>query len=71
MTIWEKLFGTPERTAKTIDGIDQIDLCYWMEDLTNTTPPKRCEQCLLEGDRYGCYDKDMTLLEWLEQEVAE
>lgn len=71
MTIWEKLFGTPERTAETIDGSDQIDLCYWMEDVTNSIPPKRCKQCLFEGDRYGCYDKGMTLLDWLKQEVDE
>lgn len=71
MTIWEKLFGTPERTAEAIDGSDQIDLCCWMESVTNSIPPKRCEQCLFECDRYGCYDKGMTLLDWLKQEVDE
>ncbi|MBQ3339788.1 MAG: hypothetical protein IJG82_09415 [Atopobiaceae bacterium] len=70
MTVWEKLFGTPERTAQTLEGMDQIDVCYWMDDVNiGKLPPEKCEGCLFEYDRYGCERKDMTDLDWLRMEV--
>lgn len=72
MTIYEKLFGTPERTAKTLDYIDQIDVCDFMVKVSkNKLPPEKCEGCLFDYDRYGCDQKDITLVEWLNQEVSE
>lgn len=70
MTVWEMLFGTPERTASTLDGMDQIDVCYWMDDVNvGKRCPEKCKNCLYDYDRYGCEKKDMTELEWLMQEV--
>ena len=70
MTVWEKLFGTPERTADIIDGCDTIDMCDWMADITGINYcPDKCKQCIYDFDRYGCERKDMSLLEWLTQEV--
>ena len=77
VTIWEALFGTPERAAKTLsdDGmaLDQIDSCWLAEaiDGENFGPEGRCRNCLYEYDRYGCERSDVTLLEWLSREVAE
>lgn len=71
MTVWETLFGTPERTARTLEGMDQIDVCYWMDDVNaGKRSPEKCKGCLFEYDRYGCERKDMTDLEWLESEVG-
>lgn len=70
MTIWEKLFGTPERTAQTLEDMDQIDVCYWMDDVNiGKCTPEKCEGCLFEYNRYGCTRKDMTNLDWLRTEV--
>lgn len=70
MTIWERLFGTPERTAQTLDGMDRMDVCYWMNDVRfGKRTPEKCEGCLFEYDRYGCERKDMTDLDWLRTEV--
>ena len=72
MTIWEKLFGTPERTAQTLECIDQIDACCWMDYVNvGKRPPEKCEGCLFECDRYGCERKDMTDLDWLRTVVDE
>jgi hypothetical protein len=55
MTIYERLFGTPERAAEQLDGIDQIDACDWMRDLHGEAlPPEKCVGCLYEYDHYGC-----------------
>jgi hypothetical protein len=72
MTIWETLFGTPERTAKTLDYVDQIDACYFMTSVHEAKiPPERCEGCLFDYDHYVCGRTDMTLAEWLNQEMVE
>ena len=34
-------------------------------------PPEKCEGCLFDYDRYGCEQTDVTLAEWLTQEVSE
>lgn len=76
MTIYEALFGTPERAAKTLsdDGmaLDPIDSCWLTEvihDGRQGHDSPRCRNCLYEYDRYGCERRDITLLEWLNQEV--
>lgn len=55
MTNWEKLFGTPERAAETLEEIkcdnDICEFCPMFE---------ACDNCL-----------DVPLLEWLESEVLE
>lgn len=72
MTIYEKLFGTPERAANTLEYVDQIDACDFMNAVSNgKLPPEKCQGCLFDYDRYGCEQKDMTLVEWLTQEVSE
>ena len=72
MTIYEKLFGTPERAAEMLDGADQIDMCDWMTTVSGVSySPDKCKLCRFDYDRYGCGWKDMTLFEWLMQEVVE
>ncbi len=72
MTIWEALFGTPEHTASTLECIDQIDACDFMSKVhEGKIPTKRCEGCLFDYDHYGCEQTDMSLVEWLNQEVWE
>lgn len=56
---WFKLFGTPERAARTMEGfeLDQINWCRGTDC---------CEKCPYEFDRYGCCLPDgFSLLEWL------
>lgn len=72
MTIWEKLFGTPELTADTLEYVDSIDACDFMSSVTKEgLPPEKCKYCMFDYDRYGCEQTDMTLVEWLMQEVLE
>lgn len=72
MTIWEKLFGTPERTADTLEYVDQIDACDFMSNVTKDGfPPEKCKYCMFDFDRYGCEQTDMTLVEWLMQDVSQ
>ena len=56
---YERLFGTPERAARTLEEfeLDQLNWCRGTE---------YCESCPYEFDRYGCYLPDgFELLEWL------
>ena len=56
---YEKLFGTPERAARTMEEfeLDQINWCRGTDC---------CEKCPYEFDRYGCCLPDgFSLLEWL------
>lgn len=70
MTIWEKLFGDPTRASETIEYLDQIDACDFMSRVMEEgLPPEKCKYCIFEYDRYGCEHKDMTLLDWLRQEI--
>ncbi len=66
MTIWEALFGTPERAANTLDNaaLASIDYCCMLGEL-------KCANCPYEYDRYGCEHGGMTELEWLNREVEE
>ena len=72
MTIYERLFGTPERAARAIEEtlFERNDICYLMDALSDDQGVK-CRNCLYENDPYACEDKDMSVLEWLTQEVAE
>ena len=69
MTVWERLFGTPELTAKSLGYIDLIDVCDFMSNAYGKRSPERCDGCMYEYDRYGCERKEMTVLEWLNQEL--
>jgi hypothetical protein len=58
-TRFEKLFGTPEKAAQTLEEfeLDQFSWCHGTG---------ACEKCPYEFDRYGCYLPDgFSLLEWL------
>ena len=58
-TRYERLFGTPERAARTLQEfeLDHLNWCHGTEG---------CEKCPYEFDRYGCYLPDgFELLEWL------
>ena len=56
---YEKLVGTPERAARTLQEfeLDHLNWCHGTDG---------CEKCPYEFDRYGCYLPDgFELLEWL------
>ena len=62
-TNWERLFGTPELAARTLEDfeLDQFNWCHGTDG---------CEKCPYEFDRYGCYLPDgFSMLEWLEGDV--
>ena len=66
-TNWERLFGTPERAARTLAGMD-VDACNWC--VNSSGNPEDCRSCPYEYDYYGCCLPDgFSLLEWLKQEV--
>ena len=69
MTVYEALFGTPERAAKTLDemALNTLDYCYALDALTDYRA--KCRNCLCDFGRYGCEQTDMTVLQWLEKEV--
>lgn len=70
MTVWEKLFGDPVRAAETLEYVDQIDACDFMGHVAEDMfPPEKCKYCIFDFDKYGCEQKDMSLVEWLRQEV--
>ena len=70
MTIWEELFGTPERTARTLPEVvlDSQDWCFLMDALSDDREAK-CKNCMYECDGHSRELKGMTVLEWLNQEV--
>ena len=72
MTIWETLFGTPERTARTLKevGLDSMDHCYMMDAISDDRAIK-CANCIYEYDPYGCESRDIDVVDWLNQEVTE
>jgi len=59
---WKRLFGTPERAARTL--VERLELTQ-LEWCNND-----CKNCPYEFDPYGC-EQVLTLFEWLEQEVGE
>lgn len=72
MTIYEALFGTPERAAKTLIKADlnAMDYCFVLRVLSDDEDI-RCKNCRYECNNYVCEPRDMTYLDWLKQEVAE
>lgn len=86
MTIYEKLFGTPERAARSLKeaALERYDYCYMMDvfgrewDDEHKGCYTKCMDCLYECDAYGCYLRDdmnlndsTAMLEWLNREVSE
>lgn len=56
---WHKLFGTPERAARTLEEFE-LDHLNWCRGTDY------CEKCPYEFDYYGCCLPDgFSLLEWL------
>lgn len=72
MTIWERLFGTPERAAKTLNSasLATYDYCDFMDTISRDKKVK-CANCPYEYAPYGCEPKDMRWIDWLQQEVDE
>lgn len=73
MTIYEALFGTPERAAKALmmADINTNDYCCMMFALSDDEDI-RCKNCPYEYRvTHRCEPRDMTYLDWLKQEVAE
>lgn len=70
MTVYEALFGTPERAAKTLDemALNSIDYCYALDALTDDREEK-CRNCPYDFDGYSCEQTGMTILQWLEKEA--
>ena len=64
---YQRLFGTPERAARTLAGMD-VDACNWC--VNSSGNPEDCRSCPYEYNYYGCCLPDgFSLLEWLKQEV--
>lgn len=74
MTIWEKLFGSPEAAARTLNNMsltpsDYCDMAYTISGNRETA----CPNCAYEPDydEKVCEPKDMRYVDWLNQEVVE
>ena len=72
MTIWERLFGTPETAAKTLRSAEFLmqDYCCMLDALSDDKEV-RCRNCPFEQDRYGCEPKHASIVDWLNSEVIE
>lgn len=84
MTIWERLFGTPERAARTLEEADlDSDTCCDMLDAIGDRPTidtignrpttaEKCANCFYYIDNYDvCQRSGHTALEWLSHEFVE
>lgn len=71
MTIYERLFGTPERAAWALEEmmVDTIDICAFMDVFGDRDA--KCSNCICAYDGYSCERKDMSIAEWLATEVRE
>lgn len=76
MTIFEALFGTIEMAAQTLENnfTRQLRREYcWLapvvgaNEIFKTVP--YCKNCLYDYHEHSCVLKDITVLEWLNQEV--
>lgn len=69
MTIYEALFGTPERAARTLEEglIDPNEYCDMMDALGKGY--NKCANCLYDYSAFACV-KDKTISEWLNCEVV-
>ena len=72
MTVFERLFGTPERAANALEelAVGVLEICWLVEALTDNQE-KKCDNCPYEFDQYGCEDVGVALVEWLSREVVE
>ena len=81
MTQWEKLFGMPERAARTLETVaDSLYSSAWSDDNATLSDVMcalagKCDECVAQGlpgrgvsTKCGEVDYD-ALLEWLESEV--
>lgn len=75
MTIWERLFGTPERAARTLEEADlDSDTCCDMLDAIGYRPTldEKCANCCYDRDIYNvCQRSGHTMAEWLSHEFIE
>ena len=71
MTIYEALFGTPERAARTLEegAFNATDFCFMLNAL-NGERSFKCANCLYDYDGFSCV-KDNTISEWLNSEVVD
>ena len=67
MTNYERLFGTPEKAAATIEALELDQLNWCSKDEMGHY---ECSKCPYVFDRYGCTldNDDFTWLKWLKQE---
>lgn len=77
MTIYERLFGTPERAAKALMAADisVTDYHYLMYALSDDEEV-RCRNCPYEcmpmvDNCFVCEPKDMRYIDWLMSDVDE
>lgn len=75
MTIWERLFGTPERAARTLEEaeLEGYAYCYMLDAIGDrpTLAEKRANCCYYRDKRGACKISDHTSLEWLSHEFVE
>lgn len=75
MTIWEMLFGTPERAAKALNNasIYAVEWCSIMRSALGEVNREdvMCENCPYENGPDDCEPRDMRWIDWLQQEVRE
>ncbi|MBR3318737.1 MAG: hypothetical protein IKG21_13045 [Atopobiaceae bacterium] len=75
MTIWERLFGTPERAARTLEEafLDSDAYCDMLDAIGDRpTLAEKCANCYCYKDKYGeCRMSGLTALEWLSHEFVE
>lgn len=57
---WHELFGTPERTARTLVERLDVGVIEWCN--------YDCDNCPYEYNQYGC-EQVLTLSEWLRGEA--
>jgi ADP-ribosylglycohydrolase len=78
MTIYERLFGTPERAAWTLSCLEVTDdavmMCYLMDAIDHKHERKiKCANCTFEynDETHECEMRPKTTKEWLATEVVE
>ena len=71
MTIYEMLFGTPEKAAKSLECLvlDSLDHCD-LGEIIRDNGHLKCANCRFDFDRYGCEWNGTSVLDWLKSEVV-
>ena len=77
MTIYEKLFGTPERAAWSLYCLEVTDdsamMCSLMDAIDNKLErKKKCANCIFRhnDEAHECEIRPETGIEWLNREVS-